>query len=67
MLSDAHDDDCNYLKSALEDHLAADPAAAVFSDLAAFSGTCPGLRHHSPDLSVIFGVNEQQGVGDVSC
>jgi colicin import membrane protein len=57
VLSDAHGDDCNYLKSGLEDRLAADPSVVVFYDVGIF-WDIPRLRHHSPDISVIFGVRE---------
>jgi colicin import membrane protein len=59
VLSDAHGDDCNYLKSGLEDRLAADPTVVVFYDVGIF-WDIPRLRHHSPDISVIFGVREHK-------
>jgi hypothetical protein len=60
VLSDAHDDDCNYLKSVLKDRYAGDATVAVLSDCGIFWDV-PGLRHHSPDLSVIFGVKKRKG------
>jgi colicin import membrane protein len=59
VLSDVHGDDCNYLKSGLEDRLAADPSVVVFYDVGIF-WDIPRLRHHSPDISVIFGVREHK-------
>jgi len=59
VLGDPHDDDCNYLKDVLKDRFAADPAVVVFSDCGIFWDV-PGLRHHSPDLSVIFGVKRRK-------
>src|SRR5271156_2258250 len=59
VLSDAHGDDCLYLKSALETKLAVDPSVVVFYDVGIFWDV-PRLRHHSPDISVIFGVHEKK-------
>ncbi len=57
--SNAHGDDCNYLKNAFRAQLADDPSAVVFSDCGIYWGD-PVLRHHSPDISVIFGVRDAQ-------
>jgi len=59
VLSDPHDDDCNYLKDVLKDRYAAVRSVVVFSDCGIFWDV-PGLGHHSPDLSVIFGVKRQK-------
>jgi hypothetical protein len=59
VLSDPHDDDCTYLKYVLKDRHSADRSVAVFSDCGIFWDV-PGLKHHSPDLSVIFGVKRQR-------
>jgi hypothetical protein len=59
VLSDAHGDDCFYLKSALETNLAADSSVVVFYDVGIFWDV-PRLRHHSPDIAVIFGVQEKK-------
>jgi Uma2 family endonuclease len=59
VLSDAHGDDCTYLRSVLEYRLTADPSVVVFYDVGIF-WDIPRLRHHSPDISVIFGVQEHK-------
>ncbi|MFI5454269.1 MAG: Uma2 family endonuclease [Isosphaerales bacterium] len=59
VLSDPHADDCNYLRSVLKDRYAADRSVAVFSDCGIFWDV-PRLGHHSPDLSVIFGVKQRK-------
>jgi colicin import membrane protein len=59
VLSDAHDDDCNYLKDVFKYLYAADLSVVVFSDCGIFWDK-PELKHHSPDLAVIFGVRERK-------
>jgi colicin import membrane protein len=59
MLGDPHDEDCHYLKTVLKDRFAYDASFVVFSDCGIY-WDIPGLRHHSPDLSVIFGVKERK-------
>jgi colicin import membrane protein len=59
VLSDPHNEDCTYLKSGLASRVAADRSAVVFSDCGIF-WDIPRLRHHSPDISVIFGVKERK-------
>jgi colicin import membrane protein len=59
MLGDPHGDDCHYLKSVLKARHAGDRSVAVFSDCGIY-WDIPGLRHHSPDLSVIFGVKQRK-------
>jgi Uma2 family endonuclease len=59
VLGDPHGDDCNYLKYVLKARHAGDRSVAVFSDCGIF-WDIPGLRHHSPDLSVIFGVKRRK-------
>ena len=59
MLGDPHDDDCNYLKDVLKDRFAAARSVVVLSDCGIY-WDIPGLRHHSPDLSVIFGVKRRK-------
>jgi colicin import membrane protein len=50
-----HFDDCAYLKMTLGEHLAATPAAVVFSDMQIVWNR-PDVRPHAPDCMVIFGV-----------
>ena len=59
VLSDAHGDDCNYLKDVLKDRYRDVASVVVFSDCGIFWDK-PGLRHHSPDLAVIFGVKRRK-------
>jgi Uma2 family endonuclease len=59
VLSDPHDDDCHYLKYVLKARYADDRSVVVFSDCGIFWDV-PRLRHHSPDLSVIFGVKRRK-------
>src|SRR5208282_975430 len=60
VLSDAHDDDCSYMKDVLKDRYRDDASVVVFSDCGIFWDK-PGLRHHSPDLALIFGVKRRKG------
>jgi len=60
VLSDAHDDDCSYMKDVLKDRYRDDASVVVFSDCGIFWDK-PGLRHHSPDLALIFGVSDEKG------
>jgi Uma2 family endonuclease len=55
MLGDAHDDDTSYLKDVLKIQLSPDETALVFSDLGIY-WDIPKLGHHSPDITVIFGI-----------
>ncbi len=57
--SDPHTDDCTYLRTVLKARCAADPSVVVFSDCGIYWDV-PGLRHHSPDLAVIFGVKKRK-------
>jgi Uma2 family endonuclease len=59
VLSDAHGDDCNYLKDVLKDRYRTDPSVVVLSDTGIFWDVA-GLKHHSPDLAVIFGVKTRK-------
>jgi colicin import membrane protein len=59
VLTDAHDDDCNYLKDVLKDRYQGDPSVVVLSDTGIFWDV-PGLKNHSPDLAVIFNVKERK-------
>lgn len=59
VLGDPHDEDCHYLKAVLKDRFAHDRTFVVFSDCGIFWDR-PGLKHHSPDVSVIFGVKERK-------
>jgi Uma2 family endonuclease len=59
VLGDPHDDDCHYVKFALKARYIGDESVVVFSDCGIFWDV-PGLRHHSPDISVIFGVRQQK-------
>jgi len=60
VLSDAHDDDCSYMKDVLKDRYRDDASVVVFSDCGIFWDK-PGLRRHSPDLALIFGVKRRKG------
>lgn len=52
-----HDRDRNYLKDVFQRQVAGDPSALVLSDVLVF-WDIPGLRQHSPDVSVFFGVRD---------
>jgi Uma2 family endonuclease len=60
MLGDPHAKDCNYLRDVAEARHADDPSVVVFSDCGIY-WDIPGLRHHSPDFCVIFGVKRRKG------
>src|SRR5262249_20429615 len=55
LLSDPHADDCTYSRYVLKDRYAGDDTVAVLTDCG-IDWDIPGLKHHSPDLAVIFGV-----------
>jgi Uma2 family endonuclease len=57
--SNAHGDDCGYLKNAFRAQLGHDPHALVLSDCCIYWDD-PTLRHHCPDISVILGVRDVQ-------
>ena len=59
LLSDPHGDDCNYLKYVHKDRYRDDASVVVLSDCGIYWDK-PGLKHHSPDLAVIFGVKRQK-------
>src|SRR5262249_40389745 len=59
MLGDPHDDDCNYLKDVLKARHADESSVVVLSDCGIF-WDIPRMRHHSPDLAVIFGVKRRK-------
>jgi Uma2 family endonuclease len=59
VLSDPHADDRMYLRIVLKDRYAGDPSVVVLSDCGIF-WDIPRLRHHSPDLAVIFGVKRRK-------
>jgi colicin import membrane protein len=59
LLSDPHTDDCTYLRTVLKAQSADDPSVVVLSDCGIY-WDIPGLRHHSPDLAVIFGVKKRK-------
>ncbi len=59
VLSDPHSEDCTYLRTGLKCRTAADPSAVVLTDCEIF-WDIPRLKHHSPDLAVIFGVERQK-------
>src|SRR4051794_18258648 len=58
--SDPHTDDCTYSRDVLKDRYAGDRSVAVLSDCRILWDV-PGLRPHSPDLAVIFGVKQRKG------
>ena len=55
----AETDDRHYLKSVLKTRYADDASVVVFSDCGIY-WDIPDLRHHSPDLAVIFGVKRRK-------
>jgi colicin import membrane protein len=59
VLGDPHDDDCVYLKTVLKARYVADRSVVVFHDCGIFWDV-PSLKHHSPDISVIFGVKKRK-------
>ena len=59
MLGDPHADDCTYLRVVAKARYADDPSVAVFSDCGIY-WDIPGLKHHSPDFCVIFGVKKRK-------
>ncbi len=59
LLSDPHTDDCTYLRTVLKAQNADDLSVVVLSDCGIY-WDIPGLRHHSPDLAVIFGVKRRK-------
>ncbi|MFI5460211.1 MAG: Uma2 family endonuclease [Isosphaerales bacterium] len=59
VLSSAHSLDCRYTHDVLDAWLADDPSAAVLSDVGVFWDE-PELEHHSPDITVILGVQRRQ-------
>jgi Uma2 family endonuclease len=50
-----HDDDWFYLGTVIKARCAVIPGAKVFRDVG-INWDVPGLRHHSPDITVVFGV-----------
>ena len=59
MLGDPHANDCTYLRVVIKARYADDPSVAVFSDCGIY-WDIPGLKHHSPDFCVIFGVKKRK-------
>ncbi len=59
VLSDAHGDDCLYLREVLKARYHGDKSVAVFYDVGIF-WDIPELKHHSPDISLIFGVKRRK-------
>jgi colicin import membrane protein len=59
MLSSVPDLETGYLSSVFRSRLAHDPQALVLHDCGVYWDV-PSLRHHSPDISVIFNVREQK-------
>jgi len=60
LLSDPHADDCTYSRTVLKDRYAGDQSVAILSDCGIY-WDIPRLKHHSPDLAVIFGVKRRKG------
>ena len=52
-------DDCTYFRIGFKARYAGDRSVVVFSDCGIY-WDIPGLRHHSPDLAVIFGVKRRK-------
>jgi len=59
LLGDPHTEDCYYLRGALKVRYAPDRSVVVLSDCGIY-WDIPRLRHHSPDLAVIFGVKRRK-------
>jgi Uma2 family endonuclease len=59
VLSQPHNEDCHYLYAKLAYRVRTDASAVVLQDCGIF-WDIPRLRHHSPDISVIFGVRERK-------
>jgi colicin import membrane protein len=59
MLGDPHSEDCMYLRAVVKARHADDPSAVVLTDCGVY-WDIPGLKHHSPDLAVIFGVKQRK-------
>ena len=59
MLGDPHADDCTYLRVVAKARYADDPSVVVLSDCGVY-WDIPGLKHHSPDFCVIFGVKKRK-------
>jgi Uma2 family endonuclease len=59
MHTDVHDVDCHYLVGVSRARIANDPKAVAFHDVC-IDWDDPALRHHSPDVSVIFGLRERR-------
>ena len=59
MLGDPHAEVCTYLRVVAKAQYADDPSVAVFSDCGIY-WDIPGLKHHSPDFCVIFGVKKRK-------
>jgi hypothetical protein len=60
VLSDPHAEDCTYSRTVLKDRYAGDPSVAVLTDCGIY-WDIPRLKHHSPDVAVIFGVKRRKG------
>ena len=59
LLGDPHTEDCYYLRGSLKVRYAHDRSVVVLSDCGIYWDV-PRLRHHSPDLAVIFGVKRRK-------
>jgi len=59
VLSDPHADDCTYSRTVLKDRYDGNPSVAVLSDCGIYRDIAR-LKHHSPDLAVIFGVKRRK-------
>ncbi len=59
MLGDPHTDDCTYFRVVLKSRYANQRSVAILSDCGIY-WDLPGMRHHSPDLAVIFGVKRRK-------
>jgi Uma2 family endonuclease len=59
VLGDAHVHDCTYLLNVLDDRFASNRTVKVLSDCGIYWDK-PGLKHHCPDLAVIFGVKQRK-------
>jgi Uma2 family endonuclease len=57
MLGEPHSDDCTYLRTVLKARRVGRRSVVVLTDCGIY-WDIPGLRHHSPDVAVIFGVRQ---------
>ena len=62
----AHEDICNYLLDVFNEQVCEDASAAVLHDVRV-AWDVPGLRPNGPDITVFFGVQQQQNWATFDC